>query len=512
MRRPSKRAEEAQIKVAAKEAAAKEKAEVAQAKAAAKDEAAQAKAAAKDEAARQKAEAAQAEAAAKEKAEVAQAAAAAKEVPTPAAVPPLVSMPATVQNQPEITPPIPVGQPSPEQESPPVISAPSSLPQTQVATPAVVEAETAKSPKRRRSPKITSLRKIAKKEGKGIQRSIRPIRSRTQRTTSRLIWAVFGMALIIVSIVGFWIVLSDANDTEPATLEVYVTNRDIEEGELLSLDALTILELEVEGINHVPISQAQDIVNRRVLSPIPSETPLTLGVLGEVPQSDVAAADYEITLSLGSDRTTVSSNLFMGDRVVLLAIPNEMPEIKFAVEVVEIFALSGGGDESGGSGIVLKVTFDERAWWESLIQRYIDLEGISWEFERIADDNNELCWRERYRFTYQIEALSTEDYRSLLAELDCPVEWVEEALTYQSPGSFLPDLGGIFDTESIEGEGFSVADRLLADRFAPEDASPPPLLEELLRTEEETADGGASAGGGAPAGGLPFPPPPQFPS
>ncbi len=360
----------------------------------------------------------------------------------------------------------------------------------QAASPAVVKAEVVEQSKKSRLGQTVSLRRRAAKEGKGVQRSIRPIRSRSQQTTSRLIWAVFGMALVIVAVVGFWIVLSSANEEEPTTVEVFVTTRALEVNEFLALDALKVVELEVEGINHVPASQSEDIIGRRVILPVPAEVPLTLGALGGLPEIEGGANLKEFNLS---GEIIGNTEIEAGDRVVVLAVPGEATDKFFAVEMVDVF-------EVGEQGIIIQVSLERRAWWENLVAQYSELDGVSFAFEEVDTVNHPLCWRERYRFVYQIEALSTEEFRALLAELECPPEWLDDALANRPTGGDGGDpFFGVPGTDEPEEEAGSISENLEENRYSSN--APPDDLTDLLATEDEGSTG--SGGGGGGGGGIP---------
>lgn len=256
------------------------------------------------------------------------------------------------------------------------------------------------------------------KQGRGVQRSIRPIRSRSQQTTSRLIWAVFGMALVIVSVVGFWVVLNAANEEEPDISEVFVTTRALEPGDLLESDALRVESIEVGELSHVLASQLNDVLGRRVVASVGSDELLTLGVLGEVPNTAELENEYLFDVALASG-ATVPEGLVAGDRVVVLIRVDENPDQLYALEVIDVF-------EVAESGVSIKISFEERAWWEEVLDNYNRLDGISMEFEVVDIAQNRQCWLERYRIVHQINHLQRDDFEDFLEQRDCPEEWLAE--------------------------------------------------------------------------------------
>ncbi len=331
------------------------------------------------------------------------------------------------------------------------------------------------------------------KQGRGVQRSIRPIRSRSQQTTSRLIWAVFGMALVIVSVVGFWLVLERADDEEPDISEVFVTTRALEPGDFLESDALRVESIEVGELSHVLASQLNDVLGRRVVAPVGSDELLTLGVLGEVPNTAELENEYlfEVTLASGA---TVPEGLVANDRVVVLIRVDERPDKLYALEVIDVF-------EVGESAVTIKITFEQRAWWQEVLEKYNELEGgISMEFEVVDTVQNPRCWLERYRTVYEINHLQREGIdgsgnevtilSGVLDGYECPTDWLDEAETNGLLGD--PNCGLI----GWDERRYTITD-------VPQD------LEMLLADAgEDDATSGQSSGGSAgdecdPRTGLP---------
>ena len=318
------------------------------------------------------------------------------------------------------------------------------------------------------------LIKLTSKSDKPVHRTIRPVSSRGQRTTERLIWGVFGMALIIVAVVGIWVALSSANDEDPVVSKVLVAARSLPVGHQLAEGDWTVLERDVTDINHVLELAKEDVRNRVVTRAVDEGELLTLGHLGAKPRvpdevpDNPNPSDYQVNLSHPSG-SSFANEVSEGDRVVLLAVPAGSYR-KYAITVVEVAGLP----ESGG--VTIDVTFAERAWWQKLLSEYGQLADITFEFEAIENGHDALCWQERYRFIYDLNPHP--NFPALLDELGCPGVWA------------VKDPVDEIDTSIIEATGQEpptggpLSEALRDSSYTDQNTEPPAALIDLLPKDE----------------------------
>lgn len=424
-------------KAAKEEAKAAKKAEAAEAKAAKKAEAADAKAAKKAEAADAKTAKAEEQAAKKEGKKATREAATAQKAEKKAGT-------------------------EAEQEAEAAKSEEEEAPST---LPAKVSKE--KKPKKARKVKASSA--------KEVRRAIRPIRSKSQQTTARLIWAVFGMALVIVAIVGFWVVLSNQDDT--TEIEVLVTAESLTAGNFLLEENVAFLIKEEDGTAYLPAANLDSLLGRVILQDVPENTLLAVGMFGE---ASIAAnpQQSEITIPLNFPGEVIimpeGEEISVGDRVVIFVVQVEFPG-RYAFEVVDVAAVADGGT------ISIEGSYEDRAWWD----RELDALGgqgedatgtsaaVSFELESVDRSVHDLCWRERFRQIdyefygvdvyqiYGVDALSTSDYEQLIRELDCP--WSDEADTEEPESSDIEEGAGTTTTTTLSPD--SISQRLERARF-----------------------------------------------
>jgi len=313
--------------------------------------------------------------------------------------------------------------------------------------PSVLPAKLSKEKKPRKT------KKVKPSSTKSVRRAIRPIRSRTQQTTARLIWAVFGMALVIVAIVGFWLVLSNQEDS--TEVEVLVAAADLTEGNFVVYEDISTATIDIQdgSLAYLPSSNLDSLVGRVILRDVAQNTNLSLDMFGSSVIDEEFSQDSEIVFELPfpGEATLDPSGVNPGDRVVILIGRAESPE-RFAFEVVDVEAVTE-------NTISLEGSIDYGYWWEQQLARYENQEGVVFEIDRVPDQTvPQLCWRERYRQIYQVEDLPRDEYVQLMDELGCP-EYFQES----GPGG--TDTS---DTET-ETEGTtpseSVADRLESDRY-----------------------------------------------
>ena len=313
--------------------------------------------------------------------------------------------------------------------------------------PSVLPAKLSKEKKPRKT------KKVKPSSTKSVRRAIRPIRSRTQQTTARLIWAVFGMALVIVAIVGFWLVLSNQEDS--TEVEVLVAAADLTEGNFVVYEDISTATIDIQdgSLAYLPSSNLDSLVGRVILRDVAQNTNLSLDMFGSSVIDEEFSQDSEIVfeLSFPGEATLDPGGVNPGDRVVILIGQAELPG-RFAFEVVDVEAVTE-------NTISLEGSIDYGYWWEQQLARYENQEGVVFEVDRVPDQTvPQLCWRERYRQIYQIQPLPRSDYEQLIRELECPEYFLESG----------PGGTDISDTET-ETEGTtpadSVADRLESDRY-----------------------------------------------
>lgn len=320
---------------------------------------------------------------------------------------------------------------------------------------------------------------------KEIRRAIRPIRSRSQQTTARLIWAVFGMALVIVAIAGFWFVLNSQEDTTEIDVLVVAAERlapgsPLERGDVIP----ETIDLKKEStLSYVPASD-QDIYGRMILEEASKGDLLTFGMLGGEPPGGEEGFDSqneiefqivfpgEVVFPEAGVSDGTQAGLSAGTRVVIYVIQAES-DSKFAFEVVDI--ARGGDNEAGGANeIYLRGSYEDRAWWEkNFTQAYSNQEsGVSFELEipmPVDRSIDTLCWRERFRTIYGVEALTSEEYRQLIEELGCPESFLDSLPEGpSSPESETPSAES--ETPGAEEDNtesdVNVAERLERERFS----------------------------------------------
>ena len=336
-----------------------------------------------------------------------------------------------------------------------------------------------------KKPKKSSQTKSSRP--KEIRRAIRPIRSKSQQTTARLIWAVFGMALVIVAIAGFWFVLNSQEDTTEIDVLVVAAER-LAPGNPLELGDVipeTIDLKEESTLSYVPASE-QNLYGRVILEEASKGELLTFSMLGDTPPGGEEEFDSqneiefqivfpgpvtfpEAGVSDGTDADVsdgTPAGLSDGTRVVIYVIQAES-DSKFAFEVVDI--ARGSANE-----IYLRGSYEDRAWWEkNFTQAYSNQEsGVSFELEipmPVDPAIDTLCWRERFRTIYGVGALPSEQYRELITALECPESFLDSLPEGpSSPESETPSAES--ETPGAEEGGtesdVSVAERLERERFS----------------------------------------------
>lgn len=366
-----------------------------------------------------------------------------------------------------------------------------------------------KKPKKSRQAKSSSP--------KEIRRAIRPIRSKSQQTTARLIWAVFGMALVIVAIAGFWFVLNSQEDT--TEIDVLVAARTLTPGNLLESDDVEIqtIDLKDSTLSYEPASNRGDLFGRTILDDVNEGELLTLGVLGnktsdalDGEEDSDSQNEIEFQIEFPGQVTFPAEGVFAGTRVVIFAV---QPGRKFAFEVVDIARVGGnevGGENEvvGGNEIYLRGSYEVRAWWEeNFTEAFSSQEGgVSFELEipQPADPEiDTLCWRERFRTIYKVGALSPEEYRELIVQLECPEVFLSslpEGTSSTEPETPSTEPG----TPGTEGDGTepddqpNIAERLESERFSADREVPDEFIAPAVPSGEES--------GALPEFNLPSPP------
>lgn len=354
--------------------------------------------------------------------------------------------------------------------------------------------------------KPKKARKVKASSAKEVRRAIRPIRSKSQQTTARLIWAVFGMALVIVAIVGFWVVLSNQDDS--TEIAVLIAARSLTEGNLLEIEDTEILIKEDDGTAYLPAANAESLYGRVILRDVPENTLLAIGMFGE--ESYIAAdgaspgaspleSEIEIPLNFPGEVTMPEGDISAGDLVVIFVRQGESPE-KYAFEVVRAAAVVESTIEIEGS-------YEDKAWWDRELASFgsqgEDATGtsvaVSFKFELESVDPyvrgrsvNDLCWRERFRQIYGINALpindyeqrireldggaeavervmlARDDYEQLIRELECPLSWIGEEEPEEPEPSDTEEGAETETTTTTTLSPDSISQRLERERFAAE--------------------------------------------
>ena len=363
-----------------------------------------------------------------------------------------------------------------EEAESPAVSSPASVAPAADADSATSDAEErpsvlpAKLSKEKRPKKA---KKVKPSSAKGIRRAIRPIRSRTQQTTARLIWAVFGMALVIVAIVGFWLVISNQEDS--TEVEVLVAAANLTEGEFIGYDDISFATIDIQDgtLAYLPSSNRDSLVGRVILRDVAQDTNLSLDMFGSSNIEEEVLQESEIVFELEfpSEVTLDEEGVSAGDRVVILVGNAESPS-RLAFEVVDV-------ETSTENSISLEGSLDYRYWWQQQLAQYENQEGIVFEITRVPDPSvPQLCWRERYRQIYQIQPLPRSDYEQLIEELSCPEYFLESGAGAPIPttepitdGTTEPGADGTTPSESVAER--LERDRYIADRRVPDEINNP---------------------------------------
>lgn len=374
-----------------------------------------------------------------------------------------------------------------------------------------------KKPKKSRQAKSSSP--------KEIRRAIRPIRSKSQQTTARLIWAVFGMALVIVAIAGFWFVLNSQEDT--TEIEVLVAAKTLIPGSQLERDDVITetIDLQDATISYVPASELGTLVGQTILYEVNQEDLLTFGVfvdspLGALDGEEGSGSQNEIEFQIEFPGTVTfpEEDVWPGTRVVIFAVQPgsaEQPGSRFAFEVVDIArgggnAAGGESEAGGGNEIYLRGSYEYRAWWEKNFTEAYSSGGVSFELEipRPADSSiDTLCWRERFRTIYGVGALSPEAYRALIEQLECPEAFLgslSEGPSSTTEGDDTEPGAGASETSGTEGDDTepddqpNIAERLESERFSADREVPDEFIAPAAPSGEES--------GALPEFNLPSPP------
>ena len=321
---------------------------------------------------------------------------------------------------------------------------------TSSTLPAKVEKE--KKPKKARQTKA--------KASKEVRRAIRPIRSKSQQTTARLIWAVFGMALVIVAIVGFWVVLSNQDDSTEVTL--LVTANDLTAGEFLAFEDIAFLTRDDDGTTYLSAGNENDLIGRVILQDVPENTPLGLFMLGEVVVSSFEAEDSEseITFPLelpgGGQESAAAINA--GDRVVIYVTQSGSEsgsDDKDVFDVVDVAAFE--------SSISIEGSYEDRGEWERRLSNYRGTgEGNSYQFEleRVDSANSPYhidCFKARFGNIYGFDT-TVPGYPVVRELADCPPEWLSGSAPSPEPsdtGASSEDGGDGLDLSGIDLGGIA---------------------------------------------------------
>ncbi len=358
-----------------------------------------------------------------------------------------------------------------EAESPPASVAPAA--DADSATSDAEERPSVLPAKLSKEKRPKKAKKVKPSSAKGIRRAIRPIRSRTQQTTARLIWAVFGMALVIVAIVGFWLVISNQEDS--TEVEVLVAAANLTEGEFIGYDDISFATIDIQDgtLAYLPSSNRDSLVGRVILRDVAQDTNLSLDMFGSSNIEEEVLQESEIVFELEfpSEVTLDEAGVSAGDRVVILVGNAESPS-RLAFEVVDV-------ETSTENSISLEGSLDYRYWWQQQLAQYENQEGIVFEITRVPDPSvPQLCWRERYRQIYQIQPLSRSDYEQLIEELSCPEYFRQSGAGAPIPttepitdGTTEPGADGTTPSESVAER--LERDRYIADRLVPDEINNP---------------------------------------
>ena len=364
-----------------------------------------------------------------------------------------------------------------------------------------------KKPKKSRQAKSSSP--------KEIRRAIRPIRSRSQQTTARLIWAVFGMALVIVAIAGFWFVLNSQEDT--TEIEVLVAAATLTPGSQLERDDVITetIDLQDATISYVPASELGTLVGQTILYKVDQEDLLTFGVfvdspLGALDGEEGSGSQNEIEFQIefpGPVTLFPEEGVFAGTRVVIFVVQSgsaEQPGSRFAFEVVDIArgggnAAGGESEAGGGNEIYLRGSYEYRAWWEKNFTEAYSSSGVSIELEipqPVDSSIDTLCWRERFRTIYGVGALLPEAYRALIEQLECPEVFLSSlpegpSSTTEVDGTE-PGAEGDGAEPGAEGDDTepddNIAERLKSERFSEEREVPAEFIAPAAPSGEGLGD------------------------
>ena len=297
---------------------------------------------------------------------------------------------------------------------------------------------------------------------------------------------MFGMALVIVAIVGFWLVLSNQED-DSTEVEVLVAAVDLTEGNLVGYEDISIATIDIQdgSLAYLPSSNLDSLVDRVILRNVAQNTNLSLDMFGSsiIDEESSQGSEVVFELEFPSEATLDPIGINPGDRVVILIGQAELPE-RFAFEVVDVEAATE-------STISLEGSLDYQYWWEQQLGQYEGQEGVVFEINRVPDQSvPQLCWRERYRQIYQIGQLTTRsDYEQLIEELGCPEYFLESGAGAPIPTPD-PETDGTTDPET-DGTtpADSVADRLESDRYTADR-----LVPDEINNPVETGGGGGDLG------------------
>ena len=313
--------------------------------------------------------------------------------------------------------------------------------------------------------KPRKAKKVKPSSAKSVRRAIRPIRSRSQQTTARLIWAVFGMALVIVAIVGFWLVISNQEDS--TEVEVLVAAANLAEGEFIEYDDISMATIDIQDgtLAYLPSSNLDSLVGRVILRDVAQDTNLSLDMFGSsnIEEEVLQGSEIVFELEFPSEVTLDEEGVSAGDRVVIL-IGNAESSGRLAFEVVDVEASTEGS-------ISLEGSLDYQYWWQQQLERYENQEGIVFEIDRVPDPSvAQLCWRERYRQIYQIQPLPRSEYAQLIEELACPEYFLESGAGAPVPTTE-PITDGTTPAESVADR--LERDRYISDRLVPDEINNP---------------------------------------
>lgn len=297
---------------------------------------------------------------------------------------------------------------------------------------------------------------------KEVRRAIRPIRSKSQQTTARLIWAVFGMALVIVAIVGFWVVISNQDDNTEVTL--LVTARDLTKGNFLEAEDIARLTRDDDGTAYLPAANEAELYGRVILQDIPENTPLQLFMFGEVVATSPETGEAEITFPLEFPGTAglpgtgeaAAAGISPGDRVVIFVTVNGQKRV---FDVVDVANFSGNVEIAG--------TYEDRAEWERRLSAYQGTETetvYQFELERVDSANSPypiVCFKERFGNIYPFDTTvpGYPEPSDPLELIECPPEWVSSSEQSPPPSDTVAPAPS--DTAAPEGDSFTPSSDIL---------------------------------------------------